>query len=160
MSPICVTRLPTTTLGAGSNRLFGTETRRTVKVLLLGLLVSVALGARLGAADLSGRWTFTMDPDPRGNLATVECVFRQNGQRLVVKCGNGTSGGAVNGRKVTFRTPPAETEKGYILSFDGEIDERTITIKGTWRAVFPSLSEVREGKFRAVRRGSGSGSRR
>jgi hypothetical protein len=125
-------------------------------LLLLGLLVSVADCARRSATDFSGQWTFTMNPDPRGNLATVECALRQDGQKLVVKCGNGTSEmtGAVDGRMVSFRTPSAETKKGYIVSFDGEVNVRTMTLEGTWRAAFalPSSPEVRTGKFSATRR--------
>jgi hypothetical protein len=127
-----------------------------VRALLLALLAAVAVGARLDAADLSGRWIFTMDPDPRGNIASVECTLRQNGQALVVKCGSGTSEmkGEVNGKRVGFRNPPAEAEtaSGFILSFDGQIGAGATTLKGTWRAVFVRLSETRDGKFRARRK--------
>jgi len=37
------------------------------------------------AADLSGRWTLTFDPDFSGNPASVDCTFKQDGgKRLTV----------------------------------------------------------------------------
>ena len=109
----------------------------------------------VSAADLSGRWVLNLDPGPRGNFESVECTLGQTGQTLVVKCGNGTGQmtGVVKGRKVSFRTPvDAETKPGYVMSFDGAVNEARTRLEGTWRFVFIRQSETREGKFRASRK--------
>jgi hypothetical protein len=132
---------------------------RWCTALLLSLCVGLVVDARAAAADLSGEWALTMDPDPRGNVATVPCTVTQRGDALVVHCGDGTSqmSGRVSGRKVSFHTPPlpAGAKTGVVLSFDGEVGpSRATTLSGAWRAVFmlTSSSEVKTGKFRASRR--------
>ena len=126
-----------------------------MKTLLAALLFVIVAVPRVTGPDLSGRWILNLDPGPRGNFETVECTLGQTGQTLVVKCGSGTGQmtGEVNGRKVSFRTPvEAETKPGYVMSFDGVVNEARTTLEGTWRFVFIRLSERREGKFRASRK--------
>ena len=131
--------------------------RGMAKSVMLGLIVSLAVNTKLGASDLSGQWTFAMDPGSPGNPATMTCALKQNGPKLIVKCGNGTGEmhGEVNERRVRFRSP-ARTEKKprYVLSFDGEVGAGAKTLDGQWRAVFllTESSEVRTGKFSAKRR--------
>ena len=121
---------------------------------LMWLAVAVSQTPR---TDLSGQWSVTLNPNPRGSVETVLCAFQQAGETLVVKCGTGTGQmtGEVHGRVVEYRspTPDANMEKGSIIGFDGLLDAKQTTLTGSWRMVFLLKSSIqfRAGKFIAVK---------
>lgn len=53
----------------------------------IGLLL--ALGSAISAADLSGRWTLTLDPDFSGNPDTHDCTLKQVDTKLTSECDGG-----------------------------------------------------------------------
>jgi hypothetical protein len=100
--------------------------------------------------DLSGKWTFAMNPDFRGNQALVECTIKQQDKSLTVKCGEGVEmKGEVKNLTVTFQTPPM-TSNRIVASYEAKTNEARTTLSGSWRLVGGVLDE--KGKFSAKKR--------
>lgn len=77
-----------------------------LSVILLGLSIAPA-GSRVGAADISGTWEFTVEVmGPPGNLTIV---FKQEGEKLSGACSHPTGEypvtGTLKGNKVEFSYP-------------------------------------------------------
>jgi hypothetical protein len=120
---------------------------RRMKLLVAGFLVST--GCMLDAEDMSGTWRFAMDPDLRGNPATVECTVAQRQTRLTVKCGTGVEmTGEKRGRRVTFVTPPM-TREDLVLSYKADANDSATEMQGTWQLTGPDLEKA--GKFTATK---------
>ena len=124
------------------------------KSLLVGMpIVVAALSAGVTANDISGHWIFTMDPDFRGNPAVVDCTLKQNGRKLVARCGEGQDmPGTVSGRKITFRSPSPQHDKTLVATFEGDVNPNGTIIHGTWHLVLMSGTESRDGKFAAQKK--------
>ncbi len=99
--------------------------------------------------DLSGLWTFTMDPDFRGNPAVVTCKTTQHDHDLTVRCGSATLDkiGTVKGRKVEWRSQAPANDPLLFVTFTGEADRSHAEISGTWS--LPLIGEIRRGRFGA-----------
>lgn len=116
--------------------------------VLAGTLVLVA--CKGGDAPLSGRWTFSMEPDFRGNRSTVECNIQQQSTSVTVKCGDGIEmRGAVEARSVTFSTPPM-TDDRLVATYSATVNEEGTRLHGRWKLTGGVLNE--EGGFTATRR--------
>jgi hypothetical protein len=104
------------------------------------------LDAATPAIDVSGRWNLKMDPDYRGNPGPwFECVFKQQGEQLTVKCGKAEMKGQVHGRTVTWGfektgIPPA-LEDRVVATHTAELNESGTGLKGTWRLTSSVLNE-------------------
>jgi hypothetical protein len=113
----------------------------------LAVLVTVlALWTRLAAADLSGVWTLSWEPDFGGNLDAYDCTFKQNDRTLTVTCRddpNATMTGDVDQQKVTLRFKTGR-DGSQTATLTGELDRPGTTIIGTWHLSAP---ENRDGKF-------------
>jgi hypothetical protein len=114
--------------------------------------LAIILAQAPAPRGVTGHWKLTMDPDFRGNPATVDCQLKQDANKVVVKCDNGSGGGsdmagAINGRTITWRTPPAPGKPYLVATWTGEIDQAGVTITGTWH--FTLETEVLNGKFKA-----------
>jgi hypothetical protein len=102
-----------------------------------------------GPDRLSGRWTFDMEPDFRGNRSTVECDVQQRSTSITVKCGEGVEmRGVVEGRSLTFSTPPM-TEEGLVATYKATSNEEGTRLQGKWALIGGVLDE--EGRFTATR---------
>ena len=102
------------------------------------------------AADLSGDWVLDLDPDFGGIQSRADCIFKQDGPRLVVDCGNGpTITGTVDGRRVTLLVKTGQKNE-YTATFVGELDQRETRIAGTWELTADHGRQ--EGKFTATKR--------
>jgi hypothetical protein len=112
------------------------------------MLASAAMAVQL--SGLSGHWTFTMNPDFRGNPAVVDCTLKQDGNKLVVQCGTGKPmNGEVKGQKVTFRSP--FTSGGTFVTHNADVDAAGANMTGEWHLMF-SDGERKDGKFTARKR--------
>jgi hypothetical protein len=101
-------------------------------MLILYTLLTAFITA--GAANLSGDWSLTMNPDFKDNPNVVsQCVFRQSGTDLTVRCGTGSElAGSVKGRTVTWGFSPKNGEKYPAATMTGTVNEPGNRIKGTW----------------------------
>jgi hypothetical protein len=64
------------------------------------------LATTLAAADLSGVWTLSWEPDLGGNFDAYDCTFKQHDRMLTVYCRDDpapTMTGDVDQQKVTLR---------------------------------------------------------
>ena len=121
-----------------------------MRKMLLVLLAAPVLYVTLAAADLSGVWTLTFDPDFSGHPGSANCTFKQDGVKLTGRCGNDSAAhppitGDVNGQKVTFRVPTGQRDE-LSATFTADLDRQATTMKGTWRLVDQD-KKVRNGKF-------------
>jgi hypothetical protein len=119
-----------------------------MKKLVVLLALSV-FQVPLAAADTSGAWTLRLDPNFTGYAQSVDCVFKQDGQKLTVTCEGGTPIiGEVNGQQVTwqFKTGPDDQ---LTATHTGELDARGTTITGTWHL---NRDRDTDGKFTATKR--------
>jgi hypothetical protein len=109
-------------------------------------LIGTAGCARTEHTDLAGKWTFKMDPDFRGNPASVDCSVRQQRADIVVRCGSGAEmKGQAQGATVTFQTSPGAN--GPLVTFTAAMDDPGRSLRGTWQV---SGSTVRtSGRFEA-----------
>jgi hypothetical protein len=118
----------------------------------LGKLVSLAafvfaVSVVVTAADLSGAWTLELNPDCGGHQDAVECTFKQNGPKLTIACAGGPPlSGEVDRSRVTFSIPTGRNNELTAL-FTGELDQREVTITGTWQLT--DDAGRRNGKFTA-----------
>jgi hypothetical protein len=113
----------------------------------LALVLAMTFVTLLGAADLSGAWTLELNPDFGGNQDAVECTFKQSGPKLAIACGGGpTISGDVDRSRVTFAVPTGRNNELRAL-FTGDLDQREITITGTWELA--DDAGKRNGKFTA-----------
>ena len=99
----------------------------------------------MAAADVTGIWSLELDPDFSGNQDTVGCGFRQDGNKLAIKCEDAEFAGEVNDQRVTwqFMTGP---NKKVRATFSGLLDDGATTISGTWHL---AGDPPQNGKFRA-----------
>jgi opacity protein-like surface antigen len=97
--------------------------------LLLAFVGVLLLAAQMVAADLSGRWTLTLDPDFSGNPSTVDCTFKQDGSKLTVDCGAAITG-EVDGQTVTLRFQTGR-DNSVTATLTGELDQAATTLTGT-----------------------------
>jgi hypothetical protein len=110
--------------------------------LLIVVLLTLALGtagAGVGATNISGAWTCTIDQKDEDGPMTVTFVFKQEGEKLTGAYSDAMRRdlpitGTVKGDKVVFNyeaKPPAGVKKpGLIVSFTGTIESPT-RITGT-----------------------------
>jgi hypothetical protein len=111
---------------------------------LLGALTALHTPTKLAAADLSGVWTLSWEPDFGGNFDAYDCTFKQTGRALAVTCREDLSmTGEVDGQKITVRFK-AGRDGSQTATLTGEVDQRGTTITGTWHLSAP---ENRDGKF-------------
>ena len=84
--------------------------------VLIAALISL-LSQKPVSTGLSGHLMVMMDPDFRGSPATVDCAFKQDAKKLIVRCDNGSSDvtGTVNGLKIRWRSPP-DRRNAFTLS--------------------------------------------
>jgi hypothetical protein len=120
----------------------------------LALLMLFSVCTLLSAADLSGKWTLSLDPDFSGNPDSVDCTFKQDGTKLTVRCGIPAENrppiiGELNGQNVTLRVPTGEHDQ-LTATFTGTLDAESTTIKGTWQLV--DAEGAKNGKFNAKKR--------
>jgi opacity protein-like surface antigen len=113
--------------------------------LLVAFVAALLLAAPTVAADLSGRWTLTLDPDFSGNPSTVDCTFKQDGSKLTVDCGGAAIAGEVDGQKVTLRFLTGK-DASLTATLTGELNQAATTLTGMWHLSAP---ENRDGKFEA-----------
>jgi len=117
------------------------------RLVRAALVAFATLATTVAAANLTGVWTLHLDPDFGGVRDAVDCTFKQDGGALTADCGNGpTITGEVNDQKVTLRVKTG-TNNELTASFVGTLDERAITITGTWKLT--DEAGEREGKFTA-----------
>ena len=110
---------------------------------LVALAVSL-LATTLTAADLSGVWTLSWQPDFGGNLDAYDCTFKHNGRTLTVNCRDDPARtGEVDERKVTLRFKTGR-DGSQTATLTGELDQSGTTITGAWHLSEP---ENRDGKF-------------
>src|SRR3989442_10483773 len=115
-----------------------------MKKPLMVSATALILCARLAAADLSGVWTLSWEPDFGGNFDTYDCTFKQSDRTLTVTCREDPPiAGEVNGQKVTLRFK-AGRDGSQTATLTGDVDQRGTTITGTWHLSEP---ENRDGKF-------------
>jgi hypothetical protein len=111
------------------------------------------LRAATPVVDVSGRWNLKKDPDYRGNPGPwVECIFKQQNERLTVKCGTGGEmQGQVHGRTVTWGFAktgiPPVLEDRLVATHTAELNESATALRGTWRLTSSVLNE--KGTFQA-----------
>ena len=111
---------------------------------LLAFVAALLVGASVGAADLSGRWILTLDPDLNGNPATVDCTFKQDGTKLAVNCNGAAITGELDAQKVTLRFQTGK-DGSLTVTLVGELDQAGTTVTGMWHL----SPENRDGKFEA-----------
>ena len=99
----------------------------------------------IGAADLTGTWRLELNPDFSGNQQTLECTFKQEQEKLMIRCGEATMQGKVSGRTVTFEHKTGKKEE-ITARYNATLDEQGTVMSGTWRLSAP---ENRDGKFEA-----------
>ena len=112
--------------------------------LLVSFVVVLLLAAPTFAADLTGRWILTLDPDLSGNPATVDCTFKQDGTKLTVNCNGAAITGEVDAQKVTLRFQTGK-DGSLTVTLTGELDQAGTTVTGMWHL----SPENRDGKFEA-----------
>lgn len=130
--------------------------------MMIAQTVLVALVS--AGASLSGNWSLTTDRDFKDNRNVLsECVFRQNGTQLTVRCRTGSPEfgseltGSVNGRTVTWALEPKNGEKYPAATWTGTLNEAGTRIKGTWR--LSVIGGDKQGSFTAVKRSDRGGRR-
>jgi hypothetical protein len=119
------------------------------------VLLLLTLGATLSAADLSGSWTLSLDPDLSGNLDTLECTLKQSGSTLALVCGGGPEEhtqsppipGDVQGKNVKFAFQTG-AKGDETVTMAGVLDQPETTINGTWRLA----PENETGKFQLTKK--------
>jgi opacity protein-like surface antigen len=112
--------------------------------LLVAFAVVLLLATPIVAADLSGRWTLTFDPDFSGNPSSVDCTFKQDGSKLTVDYNGAAITGEVDGQKVTLRFQTGR-DNSLTATLTGELDQAGTTLTGMWHL----SPENRDGKFAA-----------
>jgi len=118
-----------------------------MKTLFALLVVSISV-VPLAAADLTGTWVLRLDPDFSGHQQSVTCTFKQDAQKLTIKCGDGAPmAGEVAGQKVTwqFKTGP---DQALTATQTGELDARGAMIRGVWHL---NRDKDTDGKFTATK---------
>jgi hypothetical protein len=109
-------------------------------------VIGAAGCARAEQSDLAGQWTFKMDPDFRGNPASVDCSVRQQRADIVVQCGSGAEmKGQIHGETVTFQTPTGPN--GLLVTFTAAVDDPGRSFRGTW--LVSDRTVRRTGRFEA-----------
>jgi hypothetical protein len=68
---------------------------------VVALSVALAICTPVVAADLTGAWIISWEPDFGGNLDSYECTFKQSGRTLTIDCRGDAMRGEVDERKVT-----------------------------------------------------------
>jgi hypothetical protein len=107
------------------------------------------LWGTLLAPDVTGVWTFDLDPDFAGNLwnpDTLVCTFRQEGQTVTGTCGDNAPviEGRMEGPTTTWKIDVQDREgTKERVTFVGDLDEPTARMNGIWQ--LPN----RTGKFEA-----------
>jgi hypothetical protein len=101
------------------------------------------LAAMLAAADVSGVWTLSWEPDFGGNRDAYDCTFKQDGRMVTVTCRADTvMNGEIDGQKVTLRLKTGRDGHEH-ATLTGELNQQGTQITGVWH-----LSEQdRTGKF-------------
>ena len=114
------------------------------KLRFVTLLMPV-LVVTLGAADLSGVWTLDLDPDFSGNPDSFACGILQEGSKLSLNCGAGSSTivGEVADENVTWRIMVGPKNE-FTATYRGTLDKEGKTITGTWHL---EDQNPRDGKF-------------
>jgi hypothetical protein len=121
------------------------------RIILAGAVVLATGAAIRPASNLSGPWSFDMDPDPRGNRGVIECAVQQRGDVLSVKCG-GTGiemTGSVHGQKASWRSPPM-TKDRLVMSYTADTNADGTRMEGNWTLTGGVLNE--RGAFHATKR--------
>jgi hypothetical protein len=119
-----------------------------MKQLIVLIAVSIFC-ASLEAADTSGAWTLRLDPNFTGYAQSVDCVFKQDGQKLTITCESGTPmTGEVNGQRVTWQFKTG-ADRELTATHTGELDAKGTTITGTWHL---NRETNGDGKFTATKR--------
>jgi hypothetical protein len=125
------------------------EGKAMTKFLTLALAFVLTTGVT-AAAELSGVWTLSWQPDFGGNDDAYDCTFRQTGLTLTVNCRDDpgpTMTGEIDGQKIVLhlRTGRDGTETATLT---GELNQKGTTITGAWRLT----EQNRIGKFVATKR--------
>jgi hypothetical protein len=122
-----------------------------MKKLILTLVALVVLAVSMHAADVSGTWVLDINPDFGGLQTVVDCTFKQDGERLIVNCGQGGAPitGTVNAQNVTLLVKTG-VNNDDTATMTGALSERDTVMIGTW--VLTDQYGKREGKFSARKR--------
>ena len=115
--------------------------------LIAAFVTVLLLTASTVAADLSGRWTLTFDPDFSGNPSTVDCTFKQDGTKLTADCGGAAMTGEADVQKVTLRFQTGK-DGSVTATLTGELDQAATSLTGMWHL----SPENRDGNFAAKKR--------
>jgi hypothetical protein len=104
--------------------------------------------------DLSGEWTFTMNPDFRGNPAVVDGKIKQKDTELSVRFRDGVEMlGTVTDAKTTwgFSIPASANSPASTATYTGVVARSGDAIEGTWRLVGVVGGDL-DGRFRATKK--------
>src|SRR5262245_47776325 len=113
----------------------------------LGVAVILLTTGLLAAADLSGAWTLSWEPDFGGNLDAYDCTFKQDGRLLTVTCQRDiVMNGEIDGQQLTIRLKTGRDGKEN-ATLTGEINQQGTKITGTWHLT----EQNRSGKFVATK---------
>lgn len=110
------------------------------------VLLTVLFVGPMGAADLTGAWTFEWKPDFGGqHTATHECHITQQAQILTIRCDEQTMKGKIRGKTVTFEhTTGLKNE--FTATYTLTLDDKGTGMTGSWHLSSP---EKKSGKFEA-----------
>jgi hypothetical protein len=107
----------------------------------------LAFALSMLVADLSGVWTLNWQPDFGGNDDAYDCTLKQSGQNLALTCrDNPPIIGSVDGEKIILRFKTGR-DGSETATLTGEVDQRGITITGTWHLT----EQNRSGRFVATK---------
>ena len=119
----------------------------------LALVACVGVGFEF-PQGLSGEWTFTMDPDFRGNHAVVDGTIKQTDTELSVQTRDGVEMlGTVKDREVSwgFTVPARENSPALTAKFTGTVAASGDAIEGTWHLIGMAGGDL-DGEFRATKK--------
>jgi hypothetical protein len=122
-----------------------------VFVAVLAVVALPALAQRR-APDVTGAWLVDLDPDFGGNPDTVNCTFKQDGEKLTGAFqGHGAPEpevaivGNVKDRKVTFQFQTGRNND-QTETFTAMLNDQASTMKGEWHFDDAQRQE-HQGKF-------------
>jgi hypothetical protein len=100
--------------------------------------------ALVAAADLSGVWTLSWEPDFGGTFDAYDCTFKQEHEQLTVTCRDDLPmTGEIDGQRVVVLRFKTGRDGSEHATLTGEVDEQGRTITGTWHLT----EQNRDGKF-------------
>ena len=120
-------------------------------VLVAVLVVALPVVAQRNAPNVTGAWLVDLDPDFGGNPDTINCTFKQDGEKLTGGCGHGAPEpdwaivGNVKDQKVTFQFQTGRNND-QTATFTAIVNDEASTMKGEWHFVDDQQRD-HQGKF-------------